>query len=32
MAGVLTVKGIELSDFSDIAIMQKFNELFINNE
>jgi hypothetical protein len=28
MIGILTTKGIEITDFSDMAIMQKFNELF----
>ena len=32
MVGILTVKGIGISDFSDITIMQKFNELFPDKE
>jgi hypothetical protein len=32
IVGMLTVKGIAINDFSDLAVMQKFNELLENND
>jgi hypothetical protein len=28
MVGILTIKGIEVNDYSDLTIMQKFKELY----